>query len=82
MVTKYIPRKPKPRLPKTVKVILKKDYPLGKQIDEVATILKKACPDIFKKKEPYPTVRMEKFKGGDIVYEITQGTSKAKTGPA
>lgn len=72
---------PKTKLPKTVTVILKKGYPIGAQIKNAAKALRNACPEIFKKDEPYPTVRMVKFKEGEIIYEISQGLSRAKTGP-
>jgi len=62
------------------KVILKKGYPIGALIDDVASVIKTACPEIFKKEDPYPTVRMVKFKEGEIIYEIAQGKSRAKTG--
>lgn len=81
MVTKYVPRQPKPTLPKRVMVLLKKDYPVAAQISDAATALKNACPEILKKDEPYPTVRLIKFKEGEIIYEISQGLSRAKTGP-
>ena len=70
----------KPLLPKTVKVILKKDCSLVTHIRDAAKALVSACPEIFKKEDPYPTVRMVKFKKGEIVYEISQGLSRAKTG--
>ena len=63
------------------KVILKKGLPLGALIDDVASVIKTACPDIFKLEDPFPTVRMVKFKEGEIIYEIVQGISRAKTGP-
>lgn len=81
MVTKYIARKIKPTLPKKVMVLLKKGYPITTHIQDAAKALKEACPEIFKKDEPYPTVRMVKFKEGEIIYEISQGLSRAKTGP-
>ena len=81
MVTKYIARKIKPTLPKKVMVLLKKGYPVAAQISDAATALKNACPEILKKDEPYPTVRLIKFKEGEIIYEISQGLSRAKTGP-
>ena len=80
MVTKYIPRKLKTMLPITVKVILKKDCSLVTHIRDAARALVSACPEIFKKDEPYPTVRLVKFKKGEIIYEISQGLSRAKTG--
>ena len=81
MVTKYVPRKPKTTLPKTVMVLLKKDYPVTAQISDAAKALRTACPDIFKKSDPYPTVRMAKFKDGEIKYEITEGkSSRTKVG--
>ena len=81
MVTKYIPRKPKPTVPQEIMVLLYKDYPLRTQIKIAAEALKNTCPEIFKKDDPYPTVRMVKFKEGEILYEIAQGSSRAKTGP-
>ena len=72
---------PKRKLPKTVKVILKKGYPIGAHIADAAKALVSACPEIFKIDEPYPTVRLIKFKEGEIIYEISQGLSRAKTGP-
>jgi len=72
---------PKTKLPKTVTVILKKGYPIGAHIADAAKALRTACPEIFKKDEPYPTVRLVKFKEGEIIYEISQGISRAKTGP-
>ena len=71
---------PKTKLPKNVRVILKKDHPIGAHIADAAEALKNACPEIFKKDEPYPTVRLVKFKEGEIIYEISQGLSRAKTG--
>ena len=71
----------KTKLPKTVKVILKKGYPVTVHIADAAKALRNACPEIFKKDEPYPTVRLIKFKEGEIIYEISQGLSRAKTGP-
>ena len=71
---------PKTMLPKNVKVILKKDCSLVTHIRDAAKALVSACPEIFKKEDPYPTVRMVKFKKGEIVYEISQGLSRAKTG--
>ena len=62
-------------------VVLKKGISLIEQLDYVAGVIKTACPDLFKKTDSFPTVRMVKFKEGDIVYEISQGTSRAKTGP-
>lgn len=64
-----------------VKVILKKGIPLFAQVAYVASVVEKACPDIWKIKDPYPTVRMVKFGKGEITYEISQGISRAKTGP-
>ena len=72
---------PKTKLPKTVKIILKKDRSLMGNISYAAKALVNACPEILKKDEPYPTVRLIKFKEGEIVYEISQGLSRAKTGP-
>jgi len=80
MVTKYVSRKPKPMLPMTVKVILEKGSSLTTHISDAARALVTACPEIFKKDEPYPTVRLVKFKEGEIIYEISQGLSRAKTG--
>jgi hypothetical protein len=71
---------PKTKLPKTVTVILKKGYPIGAHIADAAKALVNACPEIFKKDEPYPNVSMVKYKEDEIIYEITQGTSRAKTG--
>ena len=71
---------PKTKLPKTVKVILKKDYSLTTHIRDAAKALVNACPEIFKKDEPYPTARLVKFGKGEVVYEIFTGSSKAKTG--
>lgn len=81
MVTKYISRKPKPMLPKKVMVLLKKDCSITTHINDAAKALVSACPEIFKKDEPYPSVRLIKFKEGEITYEISQGLSRAKTGP-
>ena len=82
MVTKYVPRKPpKEKPPKNILVIIKKGIPITEQIKDVAEAIKKWCPEIFKKDEPYPLVRMVKFKEGEIVYEVTKGSSRAKTGP-
>ncbi len=63
------------------KVILKKGYPIGALIEDVASTIKTACPDLFKLEDPFPTVRMVKFKKGEILYEICEGSSRAKTGP-
>ena len=81
MVTKYIPRKRKKQTTQLLMILLKKDYPVCAQIKDVAEALKNACPEIFKKDDPYPTVRMDKFKEGEVVYEITEGKgSRAKVG--
>ena len=82
MATKYIARKPpKNEPPQNILVILKKGISITEQINEVASALKNACPEIFKKKDPYPTIRLVKFKEGEITYEITEGKgSRAKVG--
>ena len=55
------------------------DLPVSKQIQMVAESLKSSCPNIFKKDDPYPTLRMVQFKEDKIVYEITEGkASRAK----
>jgi len=82
MVTSYVPRRPpREKIPKNILLVLKKDIPITEQIKDVAEALRKWCPEIFKKEEPFPIVRMVKFKKGEIVYEVTVGTSRAKTGP-
>lgn len=82
MVTKYIPRKAAIMRTSEILIILKKDLPIGAQVADVAAAIKNACPKIFKKKEPFPTVRMVKFKEDEIVYKITEGKgSRAKVGP-
>jgi len=83
MVTTYIPRKPPKVKPvsQTIVVILKKDYPIEAQIKDAAEAIKLACPDIFKKSDPFPTVRMAKITQEEVVYEIYEGISRAKTGP-
>ena len=79
MVTTYSPRKPKdPPPPEIIVVIRKKDHPIGAQIKDAAKAIKKGCPDIFKQEEPYPTVRLAKFKEDKIVYEITEGTKRSR----
>ena len=67
--------------PRTLRVVRNRDYPIHRQIRQVAAAIKIVCPQIFKKDEPYPIVRMVKFKEGEIIYEISQGLSRAKTGP-
>lgn len=58
-----------------------KDLPLHRQIKMVAESLQVSCPNINKKDDPYPTVRMVEFKEDKIVYEITEGkASRAKVG--
>ena len=82
MATKYIARKPQNIPNKKVLVLLKQGISLRDKIKDVAEALKNACPEILKKEDPYPTVRMIKFKEGEIVYEITEGKgSRAKVGP-
>jgi len=82
MATKYIPRKHENIPTKKVLVLLKKGISLRAQIKDTADAIKKWCPEIFRKDDPYPTVRMVKFKEGEIVYEITEGKgSRAKVGP-
>lgn len=62
-------------------VVLKKGISTGEQLFYVAGVIKSACPHLFKKTDPYPTVRMVKFGKGEITYEITAGkSSKAKVG--
>ena len=83
MVTKYIPRKPPKVIPPTggILVILKKDDPISKQIKDAADAIKKWCPDIFKKSDPFLTVRMVKITQEEILYEFTEGKgSRAKDG--
>ena len=70
----------KTKLPKTVTVLLKKDYPIGAQINDAAKALRNACPDIFKLTDLCPVVHMIKFKEGEIIYEISQGLSRTKAG--
>ena len=60
-----------------IHIILKKGCPIGAQIADVAEAIKKHCPDLFKKTDPYPTLRMVKFNGGEITYEITRGKSSS-----
>jgi len=62
-------------------VLLKKEMSLTEKLDYTAGVIKTACPDLFKLTDPYPTVRMVKYKEGQIIYEIAEGTSRAKTGP-
>lgn len=65
--------------PEKIIVLLNKGYPIGAHIKQAADAIKQWCPDIFKQDDPYPTVRMVKYKEGEIVYEITQGKgSRAK----
>ena len=79
MVTTYIPRKPKdPVRPQFIAVKRKKGYPIGAQIKEAAEAIQKWCPNIFKQDEPYPTVRLNRFKEDEIVYEITEGTKRSR----
>jgi len=83
MVTTYIPRKPKKDKTPAEKIIvpLNQNYPIGAQIKDAAEAIKLACLDLFKKEDPYPTVRMVKFKEDEIIYEITTGKgSRAKVG--
>jgi len=83
MVTKYIPRKPPKVIPPTggILVILKKDDPISKQIKDAADAIKKWCPDIFRKSDPFPTLRLIKLKEDEITYELTTGKgSRAKVG--
>lgn len=83
MVTTYKPKKPPKVKPvtETIVVILKKDYPISQHIKDAADAIKLFCPDIFKKSDPFPTVRMAKFKEDEITYEITTGKgSRAKVG--
>jgi len=72
MVTTYKPKKPPKIMPpsQTILVILKKDYPIGAQIKDIAKAIKLACPDIFKIQPSFPSVRMAKFKEDEIVYDI------------
>ena len=62
-------------------ILLKKNHPIGAQIKDVATAIKQACPKIFKKSVPYPSVRLVRFTKDEISYEIFEGSSRGKTGP-
>ena len=82
MVTKYVSRKPaKEKPPGNLLVLLKQDISITEQIKEVAGVIKEWCPELFKKDEPFPVVRMVKFKEGEIVYEVYKGSARAKAGP-
>lgn len=79
MATEYIARKKREKEPpQFVAVIRKKEYPIEAQIKEAAEAIKKWCPEIFKQDDPYPTVRMVKFKEDEIVYEITEGKKASR----
>ncbi|MCG7851775.1 MAG: hypothetical protein MIO92_04560 [Methanosarcinaceae archaeon] len=83
MVTTYKPKKPPKVKPVTGTVIIsrKLDDPVSKQIKDGAEAIKLACPDIFKKKDPFPTVRLAKMTQEEIAYEVTDGRgSRAKVG--
>lgn len=83
MVTTYKPKKPPKVKPVTgtVMIIRKLDDPISKQIEDAAEAIKLACPDIFKKKDPFPTARLAKITQEEIIYEITEGKgSRAKVG--
>ena len=83
MVTTYKPKKPPKVKPASggILVILKKDDPISKQIKDAAEAIKLACPDIFKKSDPFPTLRLIKLKEDEITYELTIGKgSRAKVG--
>ena len=83
MVTTYKPKKPPKVKPASggILVILKKDDPISKQIKDAADAIKKWCPDIFRKSDPFPTLRLIKLKEDEITYELTTGKgSRAKVG--
>ena len=83
MVTTYKPKKPPKVKPvsQTIVVNLNKECTISEQIKDAAEAIKLACPDIFKKSDPFPTVRMAKITQEEVVYEITTGKgSRAKVG--
>jgi len=83
MVTTYKPKKPPKVKPASggILVIRKKDDPISKQIKDAADAIKKWCPDIFRKSDPFPTLRLIKLKEDEITYELTTGKgSRAKVG--
>ena len=83
MTEEYIRRKGNKGKVSTLSILRNgmKDLPISKQIEEAARAIKDACPEIFKKEDPYPTVRMVTFKEDEVIYEITEGkSSRAKVG--
>lgn len=80
-MTKYIARTEETKSKSTVTVPINtiKELPIGEQLKAVAKLLKLACPEIFRKFDPYPTLRMTTFNKEKIIYEITEGCrSKTK----
>lgn len=80
-MTKYIAREEGARSKSQVTIPRNtiEKLPIGEQLKAVAKLLKLACPQIFRRFDPYPTLRMTTFNKEKITYEITEGCrSKTK----